>query len=86
MGRIIIVSFFCPIDTPAAWSDSTIVTGLPIPSSIGHAWAACTMQESADSARYVAHVNSAGKLIISNKSSSSGGNWVAFSMTYVAAK
>lgn len=42
------------------------------------------MQSSSDSARYMAHVDQDGSLVISNKSGG-GGNWIVFSLTYVAA-
>ena len=83
VGRIVIVSFFSSIGAPAAWADKTLVTGLPSPST--QVWTPCVMQTSPDSARYMAHVDQGGSLAISNKSASSGGNWVAISLTYVAA-
>lgn len=85
VGRIVIVSFFSSVTMPAAWQDKTLVTGLPSPADGGQAWTACTVQSSPDSARYMAHVNQDGSLAVSNKSASSGGNWVAISLTYVAA-
>lgn len=85
VGRIVIVSFFSSVTMPAAWKDKTLVTGLPSPADGGQAWAPCAVQTSPDSARYMAHVGSGGSLTVSNKSGSAGGNWIAFSLTYVAA-
>lgn len=84
VGRIVIVSFFSSVTMPAAWKDKTLVTGLPSPADGGQVWTPCVVQTSPDSARYMAHVDSDGSLTISNKSASSGGNWVAISLTYVA--
>lgn len=84
VGRIVIVSFFSSVTMPAAWKDKTLVTGLPSPADGAQVWAATTVQGSG-SAVYMAHVDQGGSLVISNKSGSSGGNWVAFSLAYVAA-
>lgn len=84
MGDIVVVNFFSSVGLPGAWSDKTIATGLPSPRAAAQAWAAANAQL-AGSAVYMAHVDQDGSLIISNKSASSGGNWVAFSLTYVAA-
>lgn len=85
VGRIVIVSFFSSIGVPAAWSDKTLVTGLPSPASGNEVWTPCVVQTSPDGARYMAYVDTSGNLRIANKSASSGGNWVAISLTYVAA-
>lgn len=84
VGRIVIVSFFSSVTMPAAWKDKTLVTGLPSPADRGQVWTPCVVQTSPDSARYMAHVDSDGSLIVSNKSGSAGGNWIAFSLTYMA--
>lgn len=85
VGRIVIVSFFSSVIMPAAWKDKTLVTGLPSPAGEGQAWTPCVVQTSPDSARYMAYVDKGGSLSVSNKSGSAGGNWIAFSLTYVAA-
>lgn len=85
VGRIVIVSFFSSVTMPAAWSTKTLVTGLPSPEGGGQAWTPCVVQASQDSARYMAYVDTDGSIKVTNKSASSGGNWVAFSLTYVAA-
>lgn len=84
VGDIVVVNFFSSVGLPGAWSDKTIATGLPSPRSGAQAWAATSVQGSG-SAIYMAHVDQGGSLIISNKSASSGGNWAAFSLAYVAA-
>lgn len=84
VADIVVVNFFSSVVLPGAWSDKTIATGLPSPRDAAQAWAAVTVQQ-AGSAVYMAHVDQGGSLIISNKSASSGGNWVAFSLAYVAA-
>lgn len=81
VGRIVIVSFFSSIGAPAAWSEKTLVTGLPSPSM--QVWTPCVMQTSPDSARYMAYVDTSGSIKVANKSASCGGNWIAFSLTYV---
>lgn len=83
VGRIVIVSFFSSIGAPAAWTEKMLVTGLPSPSM--QVWTPCVMQTSPDSARYMAYVDTDGSIKVTNKSASSGGNWIAFSLTYVAA-
>jgi hypothetical protein len=83
VGRIVIVDFFSSIGAPAAWKEKTLVTGLPSPSM--QVWTPCVMQTSPDSARYMAYVDTNGSIKVANKSASSGGNWIAFSLTYVAA-
>lgn len=81
VGRIVIVSFFSSIDAPAAWAEKMLVTGLPSPSM--QVWTPCVMQTSPDSARYMAYVDTDGSIKVANKSGSAGGNWIAFSLTYV---
>lgn len=85
MGRIVIVSFFSSITPPAAWTDKTLVTGLPSPANGTQAWTPCVVQGSHDAARYMAYVDTHGNVKVANKSASSGGNWITFSLTYVAA-
>ena len=85
MGRIVVVDFFSSITPPAAWTDKTLVTGLPSPAGGAQVWTPCVVQSSPDSARYMAHVGQGGTLVVSNKSAGAGGNWITFSLTYVAA-
>lgn len=85
VGRIVIVSFFSSIGVPAAWSDKTLVTGLPSPASGKEVWTPCVVQTSPDGARYMAYVDTDGSIKVANKSGAAGGNWIAFSLTYVAA-
>ena len=85
VGRIVIVDFFSSVGTPAAWTDKTLVTGLPSPAGGVEVWSPCVVQSSEDSARYIAHLDYGGTLAVSNKSGGAGGGWVAFTLAYVAA-
>lgn len=85
VGRIVIVDFFSSVDMPAAWTDKTLVTGLPSPAGGVEVWSPCVVQSSEDSARYIAHLDYGGTLAVSNKSGGAGGGWVAFTLAYVAA-
>lgn len=85
VGRIVIVSFFSSTSMPAAWSTKTLVTGLPSPADGVQVWTPCVVQTSPDSARYMAFVDTNGSIVLANKSATTGGNWVAFTLAYVAA-
>lgn len=84
VGRLVVINYFSSGGVPSAWKDTTIATGLPTPASDAQAWTPCVVQSSGDNARYMAHVDQDGSLVISNKSDGGGGNWIVFSLVYVA--
>lgn len=84
VGRLVVINYFSSGGIPSAWEDTTIATGLPAPASDAQAWAPCVVQSSGDNARYMAHVDQSGTLYVSNKSGGGGGNWMSFSLVYVA--